>query len=81
MENPRTMNRFFTGALAAFILAVFVWSILQVDLPLLLAYGVALGIVVLMCGICAFVNVIIFVPLFRLLAKLDAKIMVRKIRK
>lgn len=79
MENPRGVNRLIVGALAAFILATSVWSIFQKDFLVLLASAVALGTVIVMCGVCVLVNIAIFAPLFRLLGKLDRWILRKRV--
>jgi hypothetical protein len=73
MNNPRPINRCFYGLFIAILLVSIVVAIVTHDSqPLLWGLVVLFGSVFL-CGIAALINLVIFPPLFRLLAKLTGR--------
>ena len=73
MENPRTINRFFVALLTAFTAAAVAASIYFRSASILFGWLAAVASFFLICFVFALFNIAVFVPLFRLLARLDAR--------
>ena len=73
MENPRTINRFLLAALAVFTAAFVAASVYFHSIYILLGWLAAIVAFFVICGLFALFNIAVFAPLFRLLARLDAK--------
>jgi hypothetical protein len=73
MGNPRRINRCFYGLFIGTLLVSVLVAILTHDSqPLLWGLAVLLGFM-LLCGVAALVNLAIFPPIFRLLARLTGR--------
>jgi len=77
MENPRPINRCFNGLFIGLVLGLMLVLMLVATLnhdsqPLLWGLAV-LVLLVLVCGVAALINLVIFPPIFRLLARLTGR--------
>jgi hypothetical protein len=73
MENPRPINRCFYGLFIGVLLVSTLVAILTHDSQPLLWGLAVLGLFVLVCGVAALINLAIFPPIFRLLARLTGR--------
>jgi hypothetical protein len=73
MESPKKVNRFLLALLIAFTLAAVACSIYFRDVSILLWWLVVIALFFVVCGLLALFNIIIFVPVFWLIAKLFRK--------
>ena len=73
MENPRTINRLFIALLVAFTAAAVAASIYFQSATILFGWLAAIAAFLLLCFVFALFNIAVFAPLFRLLARLDAR--------
>jgi hypothetical protein len=74
MENPCSINRFLLALLVVATLVAVAASIYFQNLYILAGWFSAVGAGFVLWGFFALLNIALFAPLFRLLAKLDAKI-------
>ena len=80
MENPHTINRFFIALLVAFTAAAVAASIYFRSALILLGWLATVAAFFLVCFVFALFSVAVFAPLFRLLARLDARFTGRRSR-
>ncbi len=73
MENPRTINRFLIALLVVFTAAAVAASFYYHSVYFLFGWLAAIATFFLICFAFALFNIAVFSPLFRLLARLDAK--------
>ena len=69
MENPRTINRFLLGLLAVYAATAIGGSVFLGDVSILLYSIAAAAFIFVGFGVVAIINVIVFVPIFWLMAK------------
>jgi hypothetical protein len=69
MENPRTINRFLLGLLAVYAAITIGGSVFLGDVSILLYSIAAAALIFVGFGLVAIINVIVFVPIFWLMAK------------
>jgi hypothetical protein len=79
MENPRVVSRCLLVVLAVGTVTAAVVSICCRDYYLLLLWLACLGVFLISCILLAFVNVLIFVPIFWLMSRLTLRIEKRPI--
>jgi hypothetical protein len=80
MENPRTINRFFIALLVVFTAAAVAASVYFQSASILLGWLATVAAFFLVCFVFALFNIAVFAPLFRLLARLDARFTARRSR-
>lgn len=73
MENPRSINRCFYGLFMGLLVVSMLVAILTHDSQPLLWGLVVVALFVVVCGAAALLNLALFPPLFRLLAKLTRR--------
>ena len=78
MENPRSINRFFIALLIAFTLVAIGSSLYLREIRIFLLWVAVIALFVVVCGLLSLCNIVIFAPIFRLVAKLDARLKGRK---
>jgi hypothetical protein len=78
MENPRTLNQFFVALLIGFTTAAVAASIYFRSASILFGWLAAVAAFFLISFVFAFFNIAIFAPLFRLLARFDARLTGRR---
>jgi hypothetical protein len=74
MENPRTINRFLGTLLFTLTAAAVGASVYFRSVSILFCWLAAVAALILICFVFALFNIAVFDPLFRLLARLDAKL-------
>ena len=72
MENPRTINRFLLGLLAVYAAIAIGGSVFLGDVSILLYSIAAAALIFVGFGLVAIINVIVFVPIFWLMAKFSS---------
>jgi len=73
MENPRAINRFFFGLLLGLLILSVADAFITHDPHPFLKGLAVLALFVLLCGLAALINVVLFPPIFRLLGRLTGK--------
>ncbi len=73
MENPRVINRFLFALLVGFTFVAIGYSLYYREIFIFLAWLAFIALFSVVCGLLAVFNIAIFAPIFRLLARLDAK--------
>ena len=73
MENPRVINRFLFALLVGFTFAALGCSLYYRKIFIFFGWLAIVALFSVVCGLLAVFNIAIFSPIFRLLARLDAK--------
>jgi len=73
VENPRAIHRFLFALLVGFTFVALGCSLYYREIFILFAWLATIVLFLAVCGLLAFLNIAIFAPIFRLLARLDAK--------
>jgi uncharacterized membrane protein len=69
MEDPRTLNRLFLGMVAALLTVAVGLSIYLGELSILLAFMASIAVMIVIFGLGAVANLIVFGPLIWLMAR------------
>jgi len=73
VENPRVIHRFLFALLVGFTFVALGWSLYYREIFILFGWLAIIVLFSAVCGLLAVFNIAIFAPIFRLLARLDAK--------
>ena len=73
MENPRVINRFLFALLVGFTFVALGCSLYYREIFIFFGWLAIIVLFLAVCGFLAVFNIAIFAPIFRLLARLDAK--------
>ncbi len=73
MENPRVINHFLFALLVGFTFVALGCSLYYREIFIFFGWLAIIVLFLAVCGLLAFLNIAIFSPIFRLLARLDAK--------
>ena len=77
MENPRVVNRSVIGLFGALTVIALVSSLRTAEWSIFFGWLVVMTLFCLLCVVGALLNMAIFIPVFRLMGKVDRKLNAR----